>query len=108
MTSPKERNPSENKEIVIKVPEIKMPNFMKSKDFQAVIGGMVTIWLVLNLVGFIIGIADSNSNSHQMDCEKTAKIDYVFPGHQFGCWMGKETDGNPKIETMDDEEIEKF
>ena len=46
-----------------------------------------SIWLATNLVPFLSGLVDGHRNAPTCK-DKMAKIEYIFPGYQLGCYMG--------------------
>ena len=51
--------------------------------------GLAAVWLVLVVAGFLKGCTDQTISSLKKNCNEPARrIEYLFPGHLVGCWMG--------------------
>lgn len=48
----------------------------------------LSIYCMLNFFPFLEGLLARWEN-HESCNDKLARIEYVFPGYQFGCWMGE-------------------
>jgi len=78
------------KEIIVKLPKIGIPKFMKSHGFCFVSTLLISIYMFFSLIAVVVGITDIDGYSgDKEDCQKVARIDYIFPGHQLGCYLGK-------------------
>ena len=51
---------------------------------------VICSWLFINLIPFFIGLLMVSSSLSNYRCEKPLnKIEYIFPGFQLGCYLGK-------------------
>lgn len=47
-------------------------------------------WILFNFLPFGLGLNHANLGPLLSNCNtKMAKIEYIFPGYRFGCYMGK-------------------
>ena len=58
----------------------------------AVIISVIVLLIILNFLPFIIGLSDGYSDTieRKRDCQDMSRIEYVFFGHQFGCYLSEE------------------
>lgn len=64
-----------------------------------VLSGCIAAWLVLFVVSALIGFWDRTFLRSGCD-EPKSRLEYVIPGHQFGCWLHSvpDADGRRKLE----------
>lgn len=65
------------------------------EDVGIIIGFIIFVYVLINGTTLVAGIIDINGWRFQReDCQKIARIDYIFPGHQLGCYLGKPLENN--------------
>lgn len=58
---------------------------------------ILIVWGIMNLVAFTIGVSDAEGRRYHC-FDPMERIEYIFPGHQFGCYMGQPPDGKKNEE----------
>lgn len=66
----------------------------KNTGHEEILGILLGFWLFLNVIPFINGLCNANDGINYPALTdrcalKAGKIEYVFPGYQLGCYMGK-------------------
>lgn len=61
----------------------------ETDDEVVLLGILLGLWLFSNLIPFILGLMNAQSTWNEACFKPVSKIEYIFPGYQFGCYMGK-------------------
>ena len=79
------------KEIVIKFPKFRIPEFMKHEGFYIPAICILVVYFFINLLTCCGGLAyGPEDRLNSFDCTKITRIEYIFPGKQLGCYLGEE------------------